>query len=147
MDKAPGPITPTQTTTIAVRGGGLYAETFVPQGAPRGVVLVTHGYMEHCGRYRELAHVLVDAGWAVLTYDVRGHGHSFGPRGFVDRFDTYLDDLAAAHAAAKALAPGGPLVLLGHSHGSLITLRALCSERPPEAVCAIVASPYLAIRL
>lgn len=144
---APGPISPTQTTTIPVSGGALYAETFAPAAAPRGVVLVTHGYAEHCGRYHEVAHVLVKAGWAVLAYDVRGHGQSFGPRGFVARFDAYLDDLAAAHAAARALAPGKPIVLLGHSHGSLITLRALCSERPPEAVAAIVSSPYLGLRL
>ena len=144
---APGPISPTATTSIPVHGGTLYAETFLPAGAPRGVVLVTHGYAEHCGRYRELAHVITGAGWAVLAYDVRGHGQSFGARGFVDRFASYLDDLAAARAAARALAPGAPLVLLGHSHGSLITLRALCDERAPEAVAAIVSSPYLGLRL
>jgi len=147
MNAPPGPIEPTETTTIPVRGGALYAEKFVPEGTPRGVVLVTHGYAEHCGRYREVAHVLVDAGWIVLTYDVRGHGKSFGARGFIDRFDTYLDDFRAAHAAARKLAPDKPLVLLAHSHGSLITLRALCGDNPPEAVCAIVASPYLGLRL
>ncbi len=144
---APGPIAPTKTTTIPVRGGALYAETFVPAAPPKGSVLVTHGYMEHCGRYHELANVLVRAGWAALTYDVRGHGHSFGPRGYVERFSDYLDDLAAAHTAARALAPGAPSVLLGHSHGSLITLRALCSDRPPDAAAAIVSSPYLGQRL
>ncbi len=147
MSAAPGPIDPTKTTTIAVRGGALYAETFLPSGSPRGSVLVTHGYMEHCGRYHELAHVIANAGWAVLTYDVRGHGKSFGQRGYVDRFTDYLDDFAAAHAAARALAPGAPSVLLGHSHGSLITLRALCGEQPPDAVHAIVSSPYLGTRL
>ena len=145
MTAPPGPIAPTRTTSIAVRGGALHGEVFLPAAAPRGVVLVTHGYAEHCGRYHELAHVLVDAGWAALTYDVRGHGQSFGARGAIDRFQTYLDDLAAAHEVARALAPGAPLVLLGHSHGSLITLRALCDERPPSAIAAIVASPYLAL--
>jgi acylglycerol lipase len=144
---APGPIAPTHTTTIAVRGGALHAETFLPAGPPKGTVLVTHGYMEHCGRYRELAHVLVAAGWAALTYDVRGHGQSFGPRGFVERFSDYLDDFTAVHAAARALAPAAPSVLLGHSHGSLITLRALCGDQPPAAAAAIISGPYLALRL
>lgn len=120
----------------------------MPAGPPKGVVLVTHGYAEHAGRYRELAHVIVDAGWACLTYDVRGHGKSPGVRGFIDRFEIYLDDLAAMQAAARALvAPTAPLVLLGHSHGSLIVLRALAGERPPEVKAAIVSSPYLALRL
>jgi len=143
----PGPIEPTTITTIDAKGGALYAEIFQPKGAPKGVVLVTHGYAEHCGRYREVAHVIVNAGWAVLAYDVRGHGQSPGARGFIDRFDIYLDDLTEAHAAAKTLAPGKPIVLLGHSHGSLIILRALCGDRPPEAVHAILSSPYLALRL
>ena len=144
MSELPGPIEPTKTTTIT---GGLYAEVFVPKSAPKGVVLVTHGYAEHCGRYREVAHVIVNAGWACMTYDVRGHGRSPGPRGFIERFDIYVDDLLAACDAAKALAPAAPLVVLGHSHGSLITLRALVSDRPPAAVHAILSSPYLAIKM
>jgi alpha-beta hydrolase superfamily lysophospholipase len=113
------------------------------------VVVITHGYAEHCGRYRELAHVIIEAGWAALSYDVRGHGQSPGPRGFIERFDAYLEDLAAVTAAARALVPeGAPLVLLGHSHGALITLRALCDERPPPHVqAAIISSPYLGLRL
>jgi alpha-beta hydrolase superfamily lysophospholipase len=144
MSDAPGPIEPTRTTTIA----GLYTEQFLPAGTPKGIVLVTHGYAEHCGRYRELAHVIVDAGWAVMTYDVRGHGQSPGPRGFIERFDRYLDDLRAMIPAARGLAPGAPLVLLGHSHGSLITLRALCDDKPPADVkAAIISSPFLALKL
>jgi alpha-beta hydrolase superfamily lysophospholipase len=141
MNKAPGPIAPTSKPTI----GGLYAEQFLPAGPAKGAVVITHGYAEHCGRYRELAHVIVNAGWAALSYDVRGHGQSPGVRGFIDRFDAYLEDLTAIVGEAKKLAPGKPLVLLGHSHGSLITLRALADERPIECKLAIVSSPYLAL--
>lgn len=144
MSELPGPIAPTSTQTI----GGLYAETFLPKGAPKGVVVVTHGYAEHCGRYHEVAHVIVDAGWAALTYDCRGHGKSPGPRGYIDRFDTYATDLHAMIAAARQLVPeNAPVVLLGHSHGSLITLYALASNNPPKVTSAIVSSPYLGIKL
>nr|HEX4314089.1 alpha/beta hydrolase [Kofleriaceae bacterium] len=142
---APGPIEPTTTTTHH----GLYAETFAAAGggAPTGVVLVTHGYAEHCGRYREVANVIARAGWAALTYDVRGHGRSPGERGYIDRFDIYLDDYVAMQRRARELAPDKPMVLLGHSHGSLITLRALCDGTPQGVVAAIVSSPFLALRL
>lgn len=137
----PGPLAPTKTQTIS----GLYVETFIPSTTPKGAILITHGYAEHCGRYREVAHVLVDAGWAVMTYDVRGHGQSPGERGFIERFDIYLDDLSHMITAARALAPNAPFVLLGHSHGSLIVLRALTGDRAPDVTKAIVSSPYLAI--
>ncbi len=140
----PGPAEPTATTTI---GDGLYAETFQPSGAPRGSVIITHGYADHSGRYRELAHVIKNAGWAVLSWDVRGHGKSPGARGYIDRFSRYLDDYALACTAARALAPGKPFVMVGHSHGSLIALRALCGDRPPEATAAILSSPFLGLRL
>jgi alpha-beta hydrolase superfamily lysophospholipase len=140
----PGPIPPSATQTVS----GLYTERFLPTGAPRGVVLISHGYAEHCGRYHEVAHAIVNAGWAALSYDVRGHGRSPGERGYIERFSVYLDDLAAMHAEARRLVSAdAPLVLLGHSNGSLITLRALTDEHPPRAAAAILSSPFLALRL
>jgi alpha-beta hydrolase superfamily lysophospholipase len=144
MNDAPGPVAPTSTQTIS----GLYAETFQPPGTAKGVVVITHGYAEHCGRYREVAHVIVNAGWAALSYDVRGHGQSPGERGYIDRFATYLADFGAMRTAARQLVgASAPMILLGHSHGSLITLRALADERPPQVAAAIVSSPFLALKL
>jgi alpha-beta hydrolase superfamily lysophospholipase len=147
MSELPGPIEPTTKTTIETSDGALYAEAFMPAGTPKGSVVVTHGFFEHSGRYREVAHVLVNAGWAALVWDVRGHGKSAGERGYIARFDQYLDDLRLVLAAAKALAPGKPSVLLGHSHGSLITLRALCGDNPPDVTCAVVSSPWLGAKM
>src|SRR5215510_6623811 len=108
MSEAPGPISPTSTQTIA----GLYTETFRPSGTPKGIVVITHGYAEHCGRYHEVAHVIVRAGWAALSYDVRGHGQSPGLRGYIDRFSTYLADFAAMLDAARKLASAASQVVL-----------------------------------
>ena len=130
--------------SINTNDGALYSEAFVPTN-PRGAILITHGYAEHCGRYREVANLLHDAGWAVLTYDVRGHGKSPGPRGYVDRFTTYIADLEAAKTQARALAPQGPFILLGHSNGGLITLAALVAGSTADA--AVISSPFLALKL
>ena len=47
----------------------------------RGTVLICHGYFDYVGLYRHLiAHVL-ELGYAVLAYDLPGHGLSSGPRG------------------------------------------------------------------
>ncbi|HTJ40906.1 MAG TPA: lysophospholipase [Kofleriaceae bacterium] len=149
MSALPGPMTPTQTLTFPSTGGiTLYGEWFAP-ASPRALAIVVHGYAEHCGRYREVAHALVKAGIAVFTFDQRGHGKATGKRGHVDRFTEYLDDLDRAIAKAREL--GGdqlPRVLVGHSNGSLISLRALSDPaRRPDVKCAVVSSPFLALKL
>ncbi|MEZ4359946.1 MAG: alpha/beta hydrolase [Kofleriaceae bacterium] len=133
---------PTRFLTLPGEGGTkLYAEVFL-RDAAKGVVLITHGYAEHCGRYREVADVLVKAGWSVLSYDVRGHGQSAGARGYCDHFSQFLSDFRVAHRAARELSDG-LLVALGHSHGSLITLRALLEPSPPAVDAVVVSSPFL----
>lgn len=123
----------------------LHGELTASPNEPRGVVVVTHGYAEHCGRYRELASVLAAEGWMVLTYDVRGHGKSPGARGFVSAFDHYIEDLKAVIAAARQRCAVGPLVLIGHSNGGLITARAVQTTVTCDA--AVLSSPFFALRL
>ena len=40
---------------------------------PKAVVVIMHGYGEHCGRYREFAEHLVRAGYLACGIDARGH--------------------------------------------------------------------------
>ena len=145
----PGPLEPTRTITFSSSGDAkLYGEIFVPRVAPTAVALIVHGYAEHCGRYREVAHVLVDAGLAVLSFDYRGHGRASGRRGHIERWGDYHDDLDAALVEARKLAPGKPVILVAHSNGSLISLRALTdAARRPKVDAAILSSPFLALRL
>src|SRR5262249_41080239 len=56
---------------------------------PRASVLIVHGYAEHGGRYADVARRLAGAGFAVSTFDYRGHGRAGGPRGHCDRFTDY----------------------------------------------------------
>ena len=43
-------------------------------GTAKGVVLVSHGMMEHAGRYADFATALCKAGYLVYANDLRGHG-------------------------------------------------------------------------
>jgi alpha-beta hydrolase superfamily lysophospholipase len=142
-------MTPTRTVNFPSSGGAqLYGEWFATPGAPRALAVVVHGYAEHCGRYREVAHALVSAGLAVFTFDQRGHGQASGRRGHINRFTDYLDDLDAAMVRAGALAGDVPRVLVAHSNGSLIALRALADPaRRPNVRLAALGSPFLALNL
>jgi len=100
----------------------LYYQVWRPEGEPWAAVALVHGVGEHSGRYGNLVGPLVDAGSAVYGYDQRGHGRSPGPRVHIDRWDEYRDDLGAFLRLVAAEVPGRPLVVYGHSMGSLVVL-------------------------
>jgi acylglycerol lipase len=92
----------------------------------RGCLLVLmHGYGEHCRRYDEFASFLLGRGHAVSRFDARGHGRSSGQRGHVTQYADYVADLRAFVEHAAASFPQRRLFLLGHSNGGLIAIRAL----------------------
>lgn len=100
----------------------IFTQQWLPEGAPRAVIVIAHGYGEHSGRYAHVAAHLVQHRYAVYALDHRGHGQSGGPRTqirdmreFVADLHTYIEQVRAAH-------PDLPLVLYGHSMGSQIAL-------------------------
>lgn len=95
-----------------------------PGVGSRGTVLLVHGLGEHAGRYDDLAQRLNEWGFAVRGYDQYGHGESGGPRGGLPSDTRLLDDLADIVDSTRArMAPGEPLILLGHSMGGLVAAR------------------------
>jgi alpha-beta hydrolase superfamily lysophospholipase len=90
-------------------------------------VLVSHGASEHSGRYDRFARALNEAGFAVVALDHRGHGRTgtatgpgvMGPGGG----HAVIDDLHELRASARStFGNGAPVILFGHSMGSLIAL-------------------------
>ncbi|WP_131104367.1 alpha/beta hydrolase [Ornithinimicrobium sufpigmenti] len=120
------------TTTLTTSDDTvLHVHRWEPQGArsTRGLVVVAHGMVEHAARYAHLGEQLANAGYAVSAADHRGHGRTAlaggGPRGLAHLGDAHgfaaaVDDLLVVVEDAQARHPGVPLVLLGHSMGSLL---------------------------
>jgi len=134
------------TTADGVR---LPFDWYPTDGPERAALLVIHGYADHGLRYRAVAERFASEGFAVATYDFRGHGRAEGQRGHCQSFDEYLTDLECALAAVRATDPQAPICLLGQSLGSLIALRYLSSsERESGQVfAAILTSPYIALAM
>lgn len=149
---APGPLPPTSILSLRVGAETIYGEWFAGPDVRRGLAMIVHGYAEHCGRYREVAHVLVAAGYAVVAFDMRGHGQSTGRRGYVSRFMEYADDAMAAwregETRATAAGAGPGRIIVAHSNGSLLALRMLADPSTVLKVDrAVISSPFLALRL
>ena len=116
----------------------LYWQSWRPEAEPRAAFVLVHGVGEHSGRYANLVEPLAAAGYAVFTYDQRGHGLSPGPRVHVDRWSQYRDDLAAFFGLVAEQAPGLPVVLYGHSMGSLVVLDYVIDQ--PEGLAGLIVS-------
>ena len=121
---------------------------------PRAVIQLVHGLGEYAGRYEWLAQKFVSAGYTVYADDHRGHGQ------------TGLGQYGGDHAKLGKLGPGGmratvesirkltgmmraenpelPLVLLGHSWGSLMA-QILINEHSDEYDAVILSGSALRV--
>lgn len=105
-------------------------------------LLLQHGYAEYAGRYvtrysRLIPH-LVDAGFDVHAFDMRGHGASPGARGAADIERAVQDHLAARHM----LEGSKPTFLFGHSLGGLVTAASVARDQR-QVAGVILSAPAL----
>lgn len=124
---------------ITTDGLSLYWKAWLPEGKPRAVVQVIHGYAEHIDRYRFVVDELVPAGFAVFGTDHRGHGRSDGKRAYINSFEEYIsDEKQFRDEVIWRKYPDIPYFILGHSMGSLIALN--FAEKHPEKLKGLVLS-------
>jgi acylglycerol lipase len=93
---------------------------WVPDGKPRGLVVIVPGFNSHGGYYGWASEQLMASGFAVYAVDLRGRGKSGGERFYVESFSEYVSDVTKVVALAKSRTPGVPTFLLGHSAGGVV---------------------------
>ncbi|MEO7129845.1 MAG: alpha/beta fold hydrolase [Dermatophilaceae bacterium] len=122
------------------RGHQLSARLERPAGAPLGAAIFAHCFT--CSKdlrvARQLTRALTAQGFAVLSFDFTGLGHSDGD--FAEStFSADVDDLrAAAGYLAEVVAP--PSLLVGHSLGGAAVLSA-APDLPSVRAIATIAAP------
>jgi alpha-beta hydrolase superfamily lysophospholipase len=113
-----------ETATLTDADGiEIFYRRWLPAADPRAMVLILHGASEHSARYARFGEALAAAGYAAYADDHRGFGNSAaqtgvgrpGPRGF----DGVLDAIHAVQQQALADVGPVPVVLFGHSMGSV----------------------------
>jgi acylglycerol lipase len=100
----------------------LYRQAWLPDGIPVAVMIVVHGIAEHSGRYSNLVNYFVPKGYAIYSFDLRGHGKSDGKRSYIERFSYYLDDLEIFCNKVSEENKKVKVFLIGHSMGSTIAV-------------------------
>ena len=128
-------IVPYEGTFTGYDGTQLYCKRYIVEN-PKATLVIVHGLGEHAGRYTNVINKFLPD-YNIFLYDLRGHGHSEGKMGHVDRFDQYIEDTKIFVENAKDRTKL-PVVLLGHSMGGLIVL--LFAEKYPDLIKMVVAS-------
>jgi acylglycerol lipase len=120
--------------------GQLFARSWRPTDAVRGLFVIVHGFKAHSGRYLAVAEELVQHGLAVYAMDLRGHGKSEGERYWVDSFDDYVNDLEKFVAMARVREPGVPVFIFGHSAGGVVA--SLYAARHQQDLAGLISEDF-----
>ena len=123
-------------------GYKLFGQLWRPEEKARGSVCLVHGLGDHSGRYIHLARFLARSGFALVAFDMRGHGKSPGKRGHAFSYEVLLDDITQLLREAKRRFPKKPLFLYGYSLGGNLVLNHALRRRP-DIAGVIAASPFL----
>lgn len=132
-----------EEATVASSGGpgGLPLDLpawWVPHPAPRGAVVLVHDGAANRSMLwtgeMQLVRRLHDAGYAVLTFDLRGHGEAPDAPDGAPTGRNVAPDVAAAVAFAHARLPGAPVFLHGFGLGGVAAIYAAAAGADVAAV-------------
>jgi len=120
----------------------LFEESWRPRGHVRAALVIVHGLKDYGDHYAAVGEALARRGYAVHTFDLRGHGHSSGERVWVTSFKDYLSDLDVFVARVRRQEVDKPLFLFGHSMGGAIAALYTIT-RQPQLQGLILSGPAL----
>ncbi|KAM4821003.1 monoglyceride lipase isoform 2-T7 [Thomomys bottae] len=123
-------------------GQYLFCRYWKPTGTPKALVFVSHGAGEHCGRYDDLAQMLLRLDLLVFAHDHVGHGQSEGERMVVSDFQVFVRDVLQHVDLVQRDHPQLPVFLLGHSMGGAIAILT-AAERPSHFSGMVLISPLV----
>lgn len=119
-------------------GADLKLYSRLADGTARAVVHIQHGLAEHAKRYGLFASELTAQGYHVYAHDHRGHGATtagdapLGAFAASEGWPKVIADIDAVHGHIRAQHPQLPIILFGHSMGSIVGLSYVL--RHPTAV-------------
>lgn len=129
------------TTTTSPTGAQLCLYQMNAGKRAKGIVHINHGMAEHGARYARFATKLTNAGYHVIAHDHRGHGKTTAPDAPLgvfsnaDGLSKTIDDILHVNQLAHAINPDLPVVLFGHSMGTILGFNYMLHH--PDTVDAV----------
>ena len=123
------------------QGRQIFIQEWIPPTV-KGTVVLVHGLGEQASRYAHVARAFNQAGYAVLGFDLPGHGHTGGRRGHIPSLDAVKDLIDFRLADASQRFPAARHFLYGHSMGGNFVL-SYALTRQPQLSGIISTSPAL----
>jgi pimeloyl-ACP methyl ester carboxylesterase len=124
---------PSMTTLMLDRENGRIAYDVRGTGP---LVICAPGMGDIRQTFRYLVPVLVDAGYRVATFDIRGHGESD------TTFATFDDEAESSDIIALAEHLGSPAAVIGNSMGSAAGVIA-AAQRPELVTALVLVGPFV----
>ncbi len=81
--------------TVSWQNGLLGVQVFLPREASQGTIFFAPGYLAQSGIFSDFIQYLCQQGFAVIAFDLPGHGISSGDRADIDSFENYGNAAAA----------------------------------------------------
>ena len=114
---------------LPVNGFRIACQLWLPKAGAaliKGTVLVMHGYFDHVGIFGHLIRYLLEKQYAVLVFDLPGHGLSSGKQADIDSFVSYLKVMDEVVKHMDDLPQ--PLHTVGQSTGCAVLLKSLLTR-------------------
>ena len=129
-------------------GTELFYRAWRPKVASDRALIFLHRGHEHSGRIAQQVAEFGMTDIGAFSWDMRGHGHSPGPRGHTDSFYDHVRDLDAfvRYISAQYNIPVENMVLVANSVGA-VTASAWVHDFAPRIRAMVLAAPAFRIRL
>ncbi len=129
---------------ISNDGISFFGHLWAPEEDAKAAITLVHGFSDHCMRYVPYFNYLVNAGIAVVGFDLRGHGKTGGKRGRIKSYTGLLNDIETALEKSREQFPNVPQFIYGHSMGGNLALNYL-ERRNPDLKGGIISAPWLTL--
>jgi len=125
----------------------LFYQYWLPDsGEIKAYIVAIHGWGTHSDRMRVPAEYFTDKGYAIYSFDLRGHWRNAGDiPGHIDSMDHIQKDIVLFMDLIREVADDKKIFLMGHSFGGLISL--IYAINHPGLPSVLVSSPLLGVFL